>query len=133
MCKRSISSRLFSGRCWRHLFVNKVLLAKLGFLRDDHRPLNSVLQFPNITHPRLLLQLLDGAWRNSRDLLVHSHRELVNEMLHQHGYIFTSLAKRREFDMKYIQTVKKIRSECAFFDHVLPGSCWSRRRIGNQP
>ena len=67
-------------RARRSLLVDEVLLAKFRILSDDHRPLDGVLQFSNISHPRLLLQLLQGAGRDAGNLLVHGEGESADEV-----------------------------------------------------
>ena len=122
MWARSISSRLLpavAGACGGLRLEDEVLLAQLWLLRHDHGALDGILQFADIAHPGLLLQLVHGSGCDASDVLVHGEGELADEVFDERGNVFAALAQRGQFDAEDVEPVKQVRTECALFDHVL--------------
>ncbi len=117
---------------WHGDLESEVVIQEFGFLGNDHRSLDSVLQFANVARPWLLLQKVHGVGRDPRDALVHLLRELVNEVIDQGGDVVLALAQRRQLDAKDIQAIEEVGTKFSFLDQTLQDLCWSRPRSGNR-
>src|SRR5713101_2892212 len=85
----------------------------------DHRSLDDVLQFANITRPGVRLKQFEA-------LLVHRLKALsclpcepINEVLNQQGNVFSSFVQRRHFNWKNVEPVKQVAPERARGDGSL--------------
>src|ERR1039458_8341621 len=96
---------------------NKILLAQLRLLRHNHGTLDCILQFADVAHPGLLLQLVHSRGSDSSDVLVHGESELAHEMFDERRNVFPTLAQRGQFDAEYVEPVKQVRTESALFNH----------------
>src|SRR5579859_6755315 len=85
-------------------------------LRHDDRPLDYVLQLANVAGPWVLAETIERLAVDDRDLLAHSLREPVGEVLDEQRDVARSLAKRRHIDRKDVQAVEEIRAEATLVD-----------------
>src|SRR5215470_16405707 len=81
-----------------------------GF-RNDHRALNHVLQFPNVSRPGVGLQQVQGLLIYLTDLLSDLPRVAVNKILYQQRNILLTFAQRRNLDGKDVKPVKEVAAE----------------------
>ena len=86
--------------------------------RQDHRPLDDVLQLPDIARPAPSLQRVHHLLRDGRNLAPHAPRTLPREMQRQRGNVVDTLAQRRDRHRKDIQAIVEIGSERSVFDHL---------------
>src|SRR5579863_9232874 len=84
----------------------------LCFAYND-RSLNHVLQFANITRPRVRLQQIETLFVQRLKALSCLPRETINEVLNQQGNVFSSFTQRRHFNWKNIESVKQVAPERA--------------------
>src|SRR5271155_4315299 len=76
--------------------------------RKDHRALDEILQFPDITRPIVAFQSLHHLVGNALDRLSLSSGELFNEVFYQQRDIVSAFPQGRQRDRKDIQPVVKI-------------------------
>ena len=75
---------------------------------ENDRPLDEVLQFPDIARPLPVGQRSHGLGRYGFDVLVHFAGKPLHEMPRQQRNVLPALAQGRHLDGKNIQTVKQI-------------------------
>ena len=68
--------------------------------RQDHGPLDHILQFANIAGPVVAAESIHGFTGGSIDGLFHALAEVLNEMSGQQGNIFLALPEGRQMDGK---------------------------------
>ena len=119
MCARSISSSVLPSPV-ATLCVLKIKSCSLssGSCAYHHRALDRIFQFADVSHPRLLLQLVHGCRRDAGDALVHRQRELSYEVVDQHRNVVAPLAQWRQLNMEDVEPVKKVRPELPFLDQL---------------
>jgi hypothetical protein len=80
-------------------------------LRD---PLARVLQFANISGPRVTHEGVLDPIRDGRHAHIPPAAVPLEKMLHQKRNVFGSLAKRRERDRQHVQPIEKVLTKLAF-------------------
>src|SRR5215813_1892126 len=85
--------------------------------RENHRTFNEILQFPDISRPRVSQQRIDGIGRDIVDPLVHALSVERGEVPQQSRNILPALPQRRDLDRKYFQTIVKVLAKRALFYH----------------
>ena len=94
--------------------------------RKDDRALDHMFQFANIPWPGIPAQSLHSLRSDALDALLHSLRELRQEILDQQRNVLTPLTQRRHRDGKNIQPVKQITAKLTrryeFFQITVGGS-----------
>src|SRR5580704_18233014 len=85
----------------------------------NDRSFNHVLQFANITRPRVRLKQLKTLFVHRLKALSCLPCETINEVLNQHGNVFSSFAQRGHFNWKNVEPVKQVAPECARGDSGL--------------
>src|ERR1700731_1770016 len=86
--------------------------------RDDHRPLDEILQLANVAGPFPRRKPLHDGRRNSFNLLLHLLGKLLHKITHQLWDVFLTFPQRRYPDRKYMQAVVQITSEFAGRNHL---------------
>src|SRR5271166_129116 len=95
---------------------DKVLLVQLRLLSHNHGALDRVLQFTNIAHPGLLLQLVHRRRRYPRNAFVHGQGELADEVVREQRDVLAAFAQRRQFDAEDVEPVEKVGTELTLLD-----------------
>src|SRR5271170_3477213 len=95
----------------------------------NDRSFNHVLQFANITRPRVRLKQLETLFVHRLKALSCFPCETINEVLNQQGNVFSSFAQRRHLDWKDVEPVKQVAPEGAGGD----GSVQIAVRGGDHP
>src|SRR5712671_6497489 len=90
----------------------------VGF-EHNHGPLDDVLQLADITGPRIRYKKVQSLLVNPPDALSCFSREPINEVLDQHGNVFSSFSQRRNLNRKNVETVKQIATKCTLDDGSL--------------
>src|SRR5271166_1128002 len=85
--------------------------AQLGTRAQNHRPLDHVLQFANVSRPAVVDQSIHALLGDAFDVPVHAPGEVLNEMLHQQRDVLPPFAQCGNLDGKNIQPVEKIGTE----------------------
>src|SRR6266481_2823990 len=85
----------------------------------NYRSLNDVLQFANITRPRVRLKQIEALFVHRLKALSCLPCETINEVLNQKRNVFSSFAQRRHFNWKNVEPVKQIAPERARSDGSL--------------
>ena len=106
-------------------FINCELLR---FAYDD-RSLDHILQFTNITRPRVRLKQIEALLAQGLKALSCLPCETINEVLNQQGNVFLSFTQRRHFNWKNVESVKQVAPERPRGD----GSLQVAVRGGNYP
>src|SRR5580765_3449253 len=104
-------------------------------LRQDHRALNEVLQFADISRPRIADQRIHYGLGNPRDLPVHRLGKLVDKISHQNRDVIAPLAKRRNVNWKNIQPVIEVGAKGSLLHHasqVAIRSCYQTNICANR-
>src|SRR5260370_17811606 len=73
--------------------------------------LNDVLQFANITRPRVRLKQIEALFVHRLKALSCLPCETINEVLNQQGNVFSSFTQRRHFNWKNVEPLKQSASE----------------------
>src|SRR5258708_2702739 len=74
----------------------------------DHRTLDDVLQFANVSRPRIGLKQFQRLLVDTFYVLASFSRVAIDEVFHQQGNVLSSLSKRGHLDREYIQPIKQI-------------------------
>src|SRR5204863_7323052 len=85
----------------------------------DHRALDEILQFANITRPMPPRKLLHRRDRDGLNLLLHAATVLLGEVADQKRNIFGALPQRRDANRKNIKAIIKIATELSVFNHFV--------------
>ena len=67
---------------------------------DDDRTFDHILQFTNVSVPRIANQRLHGFGGNCIDVLIHPAREILDEMPYEPRNVFRAFAQRGDVDWK---------------------------------
>src|SRR5882724_2587830 len=86
--------------------------------RDDHRPLDEILQLANVAWPVPSRKPFHDRRRNSFNFLLHLLGKLLHKITHQLWNVFLTFTQRRYPDRKYTQAVVQITSEFAGCNHL---------------
>ena len=89
--------------------------AENGPFRRDYRPLDHVLEFPDVTGPSIPLEVYHGIPRDGRDTLSQFAIEYLYEMIYQRRNIIRALSQWRNRDREHIEPVIQVLSETTFF------------------
>ena len=89
-------------------FRGQLFHANNALLRQDHTVFDRVLQFANISRPRVVKQLLKSIRRNVRLRLSESLGKFSHELRDQRRYVFLSFPQRWHFDLERVQPVIQI-------------------------
>src|SRR5262245_10058607 len=84
----------------------------------NHRALDQVLEFANVSGPPVAAHHVEGLGRNLLDLPLHSRGEASDEMADQWLDVPRALAQRRDADREDIQAIVEIITEAVRFDHL---------------
>ncbi len=84
--------------------------------RQDHRPLDRVLQLANVAGPVVLLQPGQHAVVDPVDAPAGPMRVLLNEVLDQRRNVVAPLAQRRDLDRDHVEAIEQILLELAVGD-----------------
>src|SRR5713226_9357704 len=93
-------------------------------VRDNHRPLDNVLQLANVPRPHVGLQVIESPLADAPESLPCLPRVAADEVLHQHGDIFPPVPQRWHLDGKYVKPIKEVlteRSVCHCYRQVTIG------------
>ena len=82
--------------CWQLFHVN------YAFSRQDHRVFNRVLQFANVSRPRVIEQFLERFRRNVRLRFAELLSKLFHERGDQRWNILFPFSKRRHFNLESV-------------------------------
>jgi len=75
---------------------------------DNYRSLDDVLQFANVTRPRVRLKQFQAPFVYPANVLSRfPPRVTIDQVLNQHRNIFPSFPQRRHFDGKNVEAVKR--------------------------
>src|SRR5260370_19363051 len=96
---------------------------------DDERSLNHVLQFADITRPRVRLKQIEAFLAHSPKALSCFPCVTINEVLDQQGNVLSSLPQSRHLNRKNVEPVKQVAPEHARGD----GSLQVAVRSSNHP
>jgi hypothetical protein len=97
----------FSNRCLKRFAA-----------RDDHRPLDKILQLANVAWPVPSRKPFHDGRRNSFNLLLHLLGKLLHKITHQLWNVFLTFPQGRYPDRKYMQAIVQITSEFAGCNHL---------------
>src|SRR6267378_1137893 len=86
---------------------------------DNYRPLDDVLQFANVTRPRVRLKQFQAPFVYPANVLSRFPRVTIDEVLNQHRNILPSFPQRRHLDGKNVEPVKEVTPEYACSDSRL--------------
>jgi hypothetical protein len=86
--------------------------------RQDHCPLNEILQLTNIAGPVPRYESLHDYRRNGFNLLLHLLGKLLHKITHQLWNVFLTFAQRWYPDRKDMQAVVRITAEFAVGNHL---------------
>src|ERR1700738_4457978 len=86
---------------------------------DDQRPFDHILQFANISRPRIGPQSIQSCFPYLADFLSRFPCEPIDEVFSQHGDIFFAVAQRGNLDRKHIKAIEEIAAKCAGSNSVL--------------
>ena len=92
--------------------------------RQNHRPLDEVLQLANVARPVVARQRLHRLRRNAGDPPVHAPRVLLHEIAHQQRDVLAPVAQRRHRHRENVQAVIQVGAEFALLHHAAPGRDW---------
>src|ERR1700722_18429693 len=94
--------------------IGQQIGSDIGVRGENHGALDSVLKFTDVTGPRVGDERAQcfGAHATAGALVFV--RIFLQEVLHQHGNVFATLAERREIDADYIEAIEKVFAELAF-------------------
>src|SRR6266478_764368 len=87
----------------------------LCFAHDD-RSFDDVLEFANITWPRVRLKKLQGLAVHPAYVLAQFPRSTIDEVLNQRGNIFPSFAQSRHLNRKNAEAVKQVATKVSSSD-----------------
>src|SRR6267143_931933 len=82
----------------------------------NYRSLDDVLQFANVTQPRVRLKQFQAPFVYPANVLSRFSRVTIDEVLNQHRNIFSSFPQRRHLDGENVKAVKKVAPEYACSD-----------------
>src|SRR6516164_5794005 len=82
-----------------------------GSSREDHCPLDDVLEFADIARPRVTRQSAHGFCRDGVDRLAKLPAELLYKVPHKQGNVFRPLTQRGHANGKDIQAIVQIGAE----------------------
>src|SRR6202041_1549176 len=85
----------------------------------DYGSLDNVLQFANVTRPRIRLKQFQTLFVYPADGFSCFSRKRVDEVLDQHRNVFSSFPQRRHLDRKNVKPVKEVAPKCASSDSRL--------------
>src|ERR1700722_15714964 len=85
----------------------------------NYGSLDNVLQFTNVTRPRIRLKQFQTLFVYPADGLSCFSRKTVDEVLDQHRNVFPSFPQRRHLDRKNVKPVKEVAPKCASSDSRL--------------
>src|SRR2546426_2489104 len=78
---------------------------------DNHTTFDHVLQFSNVSRPRILLHSFQRTLLDLANLLSHARRQPRREVIYQHGNIINAFAQGRNLNRKNIQPIKKVHAK----------------------
>src|SRR5271165_1507941 len=78
---------------------------------QNDRPLNHVLQLPDVAWPTVVDESIHALFGNAFDVPVHALGEALDEMLHQQWDVLPPFSQWWDPDGEYIQPVEKIGTE----------------------
>src|SRR5262249_32454736 len=81
--------------------------------RDDHRPLNDILQLTNVTWPVVGLDEIESARVDGADALADPTRIALDEVRREQREVTASLSQWRHFDRKDVQPIEQIAAKSA--------------------
>src|SRR5882762_7440982 len=87
----------------------------LCFAHDD-RSFDNVLEFANITWPRIRLKHVQGLFAQPLYVLSYFPRRTIDEVLNQRGNIFPPFAQRRHLNRENAEPVKQVAAKRARSD-----------------
>jgi hypothetical protein len=73
--------------------------------------MNHVLEFPNIAWPVIVLEKLRSPLIDASNPFAGVRSVALNEVLGEQQDVFTTLAKRRYMDGKYVQPIEEVQSK----------------------
>src|SRR5258706_332538 len=85
----------------------------------DDRSLDDVLQFANVTRPRVRLQQFQALFVYPANVLSHFPDVTIDKILNQHRNILPSFPQRRHLHGKNVEPVKEVTPEYACSDSRL--------------
>src|SRR6266478_9291580 len=85
----------------------------------DHRSLDDVLQFANVTRPGVRLKQIEALFANCLKALSCLSCITIDEVLNQYRNIFPSFPQRGQLDRKNVKAVKEVTPEYACSDSRL--------------
>ena len=89
----------------------------MAIVREDHRSLDQILQFPHISRPGIGFKGRESFRRNLTDALSHAPGKDLHVVQDELRNVFASLSKRRQLDRKNVKTIIKITAELIVIDH----------------
>src|ERR1700679_973544 len=69
---------------------------------ENDRALDDILQFADVSRPRVADKSVHGIGGNRLDLLLHVSGEMLRKVSHEKWNIFCTFAQRRDIDGKHI-------------------------------
>jgi hypothetical protein len=84
--------------------------------RNNHRMLDEILQFTNVSRPGVANQGLHSFRWNRIDYAIHPTREMLCKVPYKQRNIFGMLTKRRYMDRKNVESVEKVCAKCPLLD-----------------
>src|SRR5580698_7804036 len=91
--------------------------AQHGVRRENDCSLDEVLQFSNVSGPRIPHHPIHGLGRDFVDSLVHTPSVELGEMSNQFRNVFNTLPQRRNADRKYFQSIIQVLAKCRLLYH----------------
>src|SRR6266566_5037771 len=85
--------------------------------RENHCAFDDILQFANVSRPRVLRQGVHGFAGDRIDRFVHLPRGVLDEMPHELWDIFRTFAQRWNGDGENAQTIVKVAAKLLLHDH----------------
>src|SRR5215510_920939 len=80
---------------------------------ENHRPLDDVLQLPEIPRPRIALQQIERFGSEAVHLLVDLRFGLPEEVVREHRNVLGALAERRQGDGEGVEAIEEVLAELA--------------------
>src|SRR6266403_691411 len=92
---------------------------KILCFADYDRALNDVLQFANISRPRIGQKQVQSFLVYPTEVLSGLSCEMMDEVLHQQRNVFSSFPQRRNLNGENVEAVKQIAAKCTRSDGSL--------------
>ncbi len=95
-------------------------------LSEKHSPLDSMIEFADISRPGVIEKQLPAGGIKPRKHLAVALRILVEEIFRQQGNVLTPFTQRRQMNLHGVQTKKKVFAKASPF-HLFLEICVRRR------